>query len=360
MSSSGWPVISSVSMEADAWLMAQPRPVNATSSTRPSSPMSSISVMRSPHSGLRALEGRRRAPAACRSCAAAGSAPGSRRGRGRPWDRVSVLMMPCSACVRKVRRRSTGARRQASRRRVAAPGSADAGIPAEDALHAAQAGRQAVEVVAVAVDVEAGARRGRLAQALVERLRAVVAGADGDRLAVEERGHVVRVDVRQVEGHDAGPLVRGARAVDGGCPAPRAAARPARTAVSDRSWARTSSMPMAARYSTAAPEADGGARCPGVPASNFQGMSLQVGAAQVDLADHLAAAHERRHRLEQLPAGPERTGAGGPQHLVAGEDVEVGVPAPAHRRAGAAPPGRRRRARARRPHGPRPPSRGPG
>ena len=44
--------MSSVSMDAEAWLMAQPRPVKATSVTCPSSPMSSISVMRSPHSGF--------------------------------------------------------------------------------------------------------------------------------------------------------------------------------------------------------------------------------------------------------------------------------------------------------------------
>jgi len=42
----------SVSIEADAWLMAQPRPVNETSLTVPASSRSSIRVMRSPHSGL--------------------------------------------------------------------------------------------------------------------------------------------------------------------------------------------------------------------------------------------------------------------------------------------------------------------
>ena len=46
---------------------------------------------------------------------------------------------------------------------------------------------------------------------------------------------------------------------------------------------------------------------------------------QVDLADHLAAAHERRHGLQELPARPERAGAGRAEHLVAGEDVEVGA-----------------------------------
>ena len=63
----------------------------------------------------------------------------------------------------------------------------------------------------------------------------------------------------------------------------------------------------------------------GVPASNLQGTSLNVGAAQVDLADHLATAHERRHLLEQLAPRPERARAGRPERLVAGEDEEVGV-----------------------------------
>ena len=87
-----------------------------------------------------------------------------------------------------------GTCRVPARRRPVRDGRAGAGVGAEDALHAAQAGRQAVDVVAAAVDVEGGAAGGRLAEPLVERLRAVVAGADGDRLAVEERGHVVGVD----------------------------------------------------------------------------------------------------------------------------------------------------------------------
>ena len=45
----------------------------------------------------------------------------------------------------------------------------------------------------------------------------------------------------------------------------------------------------------------------------------------MDLADHVAAGHERRHRLEQLAASPQRPRAGGPEHLVAAEDVEVGA-----------------------------------
>ena len=55
------------------------------------------------------------------------------------------------------------------------------------------------------------------------------------------------------------------------------------------------------------------------------GDLVPVGPPEVDLADHLPAGQERRHRLEQLPARPQGAGAGRTQHLVAGEDVEVGV-----------------------------------
>ena len=55
------------------------------------------------------------------------------------------------------------------------------------------------------------------------------------------------------------------------------------------------------------------------------GDVVELGPAQLDLADHVAAGHERRHRVEQLAAAPQDAGAGRAQHLVAGEDVEVGA-----------------------------------
>ena len=45
-----------------------------------------------------------------------------------------------------------------------------------------------------------------------------------------------------------------------------------------------------------------------------------------DVADHLAAAEERGHRLEQLAPGPQRADAGRSEHLVRGDRDEVGVP----------------------------------
>ena len=44
-----------------------------------------------------------------------------------------------------------------------------------------------------------------------------------------------------------------------------------------------------------------------------------------DLEDHLAAAEERWHRFEDLGSRPEHADAHGAEHLVAGEDDEVGA-----------------------------------
>ena len=236
-SSSGLPRISSVSMRgrglADGAAAAGEGDV-ADDARRRRCP--SISVMRSPHSGLRALEGGVRLRQRPEVVRAAGSARGSRRGRGRPWwSRTSIGAERRSAhAAARTERGCVGADVGAVPRPRVAAGCAQRRPPGGR-------GRRG------GVDVEAGARRGGLAEALVERLRAVVAGADRDGLAVEERGHVVGVDVRQVERHDAGPLVRGRAARRCGCPAPRAAGAPARTASASRSWARTASMPSAAR-----------------------------------------------------------------------------------------------------------------
>ena len=49
-------------------------------------------------------------------------------------------------------------------------------------------------------------------------------------------------------------------------------------------------------------------------------------AVEAHVADHLAAAEERRHLLEQLLAGPQRADPARAAHLVRGERDEVGVP----------------------------------
>ena len=61
----------------------------------------------------------------------------------------------------------------------------------------------------------------------------------------------------------------------------------------------------------------------GVPASNFHGHVVPLGPAEVHLADHVAAAHERRHRVEDRLAAPQDARAGRGEHLVPAEHVEV-------------------------------------
>ena len=55
------------------------------------------------------------------------------------------------------------------------------------------------------------------------------------------------------------------------------------------------------------------------------GDVVEVAPPEVDLADHLAARQERRHRLEQLPPRPQRAGTHRREHLVTAERIEVGT-----------------------------------
>ena len=61
------------------------------------------------------------------------------------------------------------------------------------------------------------------------------------------------------------------------------------------------------------------------PRLELPGDVVEVAPPEVDLADHLAAGQERRHRLEQLAPRPQRARAHRAEHLVAAEHVEVGT-----------------------------------
>ena len=196
------------------------------------------------------------------------------------------------------------------------------------------------EARAVAAEVEA----------LVERHRAVVAGTDRDAVAVQDLGDVVRVDAREVERDDAA-AEPGGRAVDLDA---GHLAREHLERVGDE-LALVVAQPVHAQRR-------GGSRPPtpspiwaemsGVPASNFHGIVVPLGAAEVDLADHVAAAHERGHRLEQLATAPQDARSPWGRAPCARRTRRSRSRWPPRRPAGAARPGRRRRARARRPRGP--------
>ena len=122
------------------------------------------------------------------------------------------------------------------------------------------------------------------------------------------------------------------------------AARRARTAVSCRSCSRTASMPSAFEVVDRRRRARWPRRSACVPGLELPRHLVGDVAVLADVEDHLAAAEERRHRLEQLGAGPEAADAARAEHLVAGEPDEVGVPRLHVDRHRGARPARRRRA----------------
>src|SRR5689334_21886240 len=82
----------------------------------------------------------------------------------------------------------------------AGPGSAEGPQDLVQAFH------QRVDVLAPVVERQGGARGGGAAQAPHQRLAAMVAGADGDALAVEHRAHVVRMQLAELERQHGGLL----------------------------------------------------------------------------------------------------------------------------------------------------------
>ena len=84
-------------------------------------------------------------------------------------------------------------------------------------------------------------------------------------------------------------------------------------------------MPMSSRNSTAAASPTA-STIGGVPASNLAGTGAVVNPSKVTCVDHVAAAEERRHRVEDLHPAPQHADAGRAAHLVAGERDEVGAP----------------------------------
>ena len=157
----------------------------------------------------------------------------------------------------------------------------------------------------------------------MERHRAVVAGADGNAGTVQHLGHVVGVDARDVEWDDPAPQPGIERAVQVhirvlGHQLDQGIADQLELVLADAAHAQCAEVVRGRA------EADLGrdVRRPGL---ELPGDLVELGPAEVDFSDHLAAGQERGHRLEQLPAGPQRTRAGRGEHLVPGEDVEVGA-----------------------------------
>src|SRR5688500_18437778 len=79
---------------------------------------------------------------------------------------------------------------------------------AEDALRGADGIGQASDIVEVVVHVEAAAGRGRKVVAVHHRLGAMVDGAHGEAVLVQDRRHVARMNAVEDEAEHAGVLVR--------------------------------------------------------------------------------------------------------------------------------------------------------
>src|SRR6187455_2485833 len=82
---------------------------------------------------------------------------------------------------------------------------------AKEALSRTDAIGQALDVLGIVVDVEAGPRRRRQVVTLHEGLRAVVAGPNRDPLLIQDGRDVVWMDAIDDEADDAGMLVGAAR-----------------------------------------------------------------------------------------------------------------------------------------------------
>ena len=84
-------------------------------------------------------------------------------------------------------------------------------------------------------------------------------------------------------------------------------------------------------HADALEEVDGRAEADHLDDRRRAGLELgrQLGggeAVEAHVGDHVAAAEERRHRVEQRLAAPQHADAGRAAHLVAAERDEVGVP----------------------------------
>ena len=135
----------------------------------------------------------------------------------------------------------------------------------------------------------------------MERHRAVVAGPDADPRAVEDLGDVVGMDARQVErDHPAAQLGGRAVQLDAGHVAPQRLERVRdQVALVVADAVHPELVQVLGR--DAQPDRGGDVRRARL---ELPGDVVELGPAQLDLADHVAAGEERRHRLEQLAPAP--------------------------------------------------------
>ena len=192
------------------------------------------------------------------------------------------------------------------------------GPSGEEALHPHNGFAQALNVLEVVVKGEGGTCRGGHAVALEERLGAVVPGADGHAVGVEEGADVVGVDALHKKGEDGGLVRSGAEdaePVDGG-------------ELGGGGFEESLFVGQRTRPVEAVEVVDGGGKANDTSdvrgaGLEFAGDGLVGGAAEVHPLDHIASALVRGEALEPLAAAPEHADPGGPEDLVAGKHEEV-------------------------------------
>mmetsp|Transcript_2625 Transcript_2625/g.4780 ORF Transcript_2625/g.4780 Transcript_2625/m.4780 type:complete len:297 (+) Transcript_2625:272-1162(+) len=184
-----------------------------------------------------------------------------------------------------------------------------------------------IDVVRGVVEMQGSARRSRDVEVPVERLGAVVAGADGDTGIVEEGADVVGMYVRDVEGRKrrtaewAGDLGRGAVQVEVVREVAQAVPEvlgQVRLVVVDVAHAQVGHVV----HSGAQADCFRDRRRAGLEFV-WEGVAGEV--VEEHVLDHLAAPHERRHALHHRRLPVQHPDARRSAHLVAGEDQPVAV-----------------------------------
>src|SRR4051794_4993689 len=195
-------------------------------------------------------------------------------------------------------------------------------VELEDSPDVVERLHQPVDLLARVVDGEARPGGRRHPEPIHQDLRAVVAGANADRVAVEDLGDVVAVNALELEGDDAGAVVPERWPED-------AQARDLAEAL--QRVCRELDLVRVCRVQADCVEPlDGRRQTNRLPDGRRPALELRWEVRPRDLvaangADHRAAADEGRHVLEQLPAPVERPDARRAVHLVGGERVEVGA-----------------------------------
>src|SRR5215470_12740133 len=179
---------------------------------------------------------------------------------------------------------------------------------------------QALDLGGRVVDGEARTQRAGDAEVLHEGLSAVMARPHGDPALVEEGGSIVRMDAVHVEGDHRALDLGVARPIDRETVDASERVEAPRRQVALVGGHALHTQLAQIFHGGAQPHGAGDGRCAGLEAPR---QVVPLGMIDPHFLDHLAPAPRRLEGFQDLPSSVENADAGGPEHLVAGEDVEV-------------------------------------